>query len=190
MSDSNLRELERRLRASGSIEDEATWLVARVHAGDLGQSNLELAARLGHEAAALATGQGPSARGWIVELSESRDDTMTLRLAETIGHSALEKLPDTPLRQRALGLLRSRAGSLDEPVALSLLRRLHAAGDGASSEEHRRLLRLSAKLIEQVWWAHGLPGLHYPQMTRCLDELREELGLDPDQLLSQIALES
>ncbi|MCA9630804.1 MAG: hypothetical protein KC766_24210 [Myxococcales bacterium] len=51
MTDSQLRELERRFRASGSAEDEAAWLRARVQAGELERSSLELAAYLGSEAA-------------------------------------------------------------------------------------------------------------------------------------------
>jgi hypothetical protein len=40
MTDLNLRELERRSRASGSVEDEAAWLRARVPARKLNQSKL------------------------------------------------------------------------------------------------------------------------------------------------------
>jgi hypothetical protein len=51
MADSNLRSLERAFRASGSVEDEAAWLRARIQAGDLEQSKLGLAAYCGSEAA-------------------------------------------------------------------------------------------------------------------------------------------
>jgi hypothetical protein len=54
MTDSNLRELERRFRTSGSVEDEAAWLLARVRAGELEQSKLNAAAFLEHKAARLA----------------------------------------------------------------------------------------------------------------------------------------
>ena len=47
MSDADLRELGRRWRETGSVEDEAAWLRARVQAGELEQSRLELAASLG-----------------------------------------------------------------------------------------------------------------------------------------------
>lgn len=56
MTDSNLRELERRFRASGSVEEEAAWLRARVQAGELESGKLELAAFLGHQAAQEALG--------------------------------------------------------------------------------------------------------------------------------------
>jgi hypothetical protein len=52
VTDSRLRDLERRHRLTGSVEDEAAWLRARVQAGELEQSKLELAASLGHAAAA------------------------------------------------------------------------------------------------------------------------------------------
>jgi len=54
MSDTDLRGLERRWRETGSVEDEAAWLHARVQAGELEQSRLRLAAYLLHEGARLA----------------------------------------------------------------------------------------------------------------------------------------
>lgn len=63
MSDLGLRELERRFRASGSVEDEAAWLRGRVQAGELEHGKLELAAGVGWPAASLATGVQP-AGGW------------------------------------------------------------------------------------------------------------------------------
>ena len=57
MSDSRLRELERRFRKTGAVEDEAAYLLERVRVGDLAQEKLELAAYCGHEGARLASGQ-------------------------------------------------------------------------------------------------------------------------------------
>ncbi len=54
MSDEKLRELERRFKETGSVEDEAVWLKERVRVGDLTQERLELAAALGAVSAALA----------------------------------------------------------------------------------------------------------------------------------------
>lgn len=56
MSDATLRELERRWKATGSVEDEAAFLLERVRVGDLTRERLELAAHCGHEAASRATG--------------------------------------------------------------------------------------------------------------------------------------
>ncbi len=47
MTDSHLRNLERAFRASGSVEDEAAWLRARVQAGELNEEHVRLAAILG-----------------------------------------------------------------------------------------------------------------------------------------------
>lgn len=51
VSDADFRALERRFRETEAVEDEAAWLRARVHAGELDQRRLELAAYLGHEGA-------------------------------------------------------------------------------------------------------------------------------------------
>jgi hypothetical protein len=48
--DSTLRELERRFAASGSVEDEAAWLRARLRVGELSEDQLRLAAYLGDPA--------------------------------------------------------------------------------------------------------------------------------------------
>lgn len=67
MADRRLRELERRLRASGAVVDEVSLLLERVRAGRLALARLRLAAALGHPAAALAAAaveaSGPTARG-------------------------------------------------------------------------------------------------------------------------------
>ena len=52
--DAILRELERRWQVSGSTEDEASYLGAKVRCGELGRDRLELAAYLGSKASALA----------------------------------------------------------------------------------------------------------------------------------------
>jgi hypothetical protein len=51
MSDEQLRELERRWRETGAVEDEARFLAERARAGRLSRDKLELAAYLGHRAA-------------------------------------------------------------------------------------------------------------------------------------------
>ncbi len=56
MSDEKLRELERRWKESGSVEDESAWLRERVRVGDLAPSKLQLVAELGDPAAQHALG--------------------------------------------------------------------------------------------------------------------------------------
>ncbi len=69
MSDERLREAERRWKESGSVEDEARYLLERVRAGTLTQERLELAAYCGHHAATgvttVSAPVGVSARQWI-----------------------------------------------------------------------------------------------------------------------------
>lgn len=59
MSDSDLRDLERRWRESGSTEDEATLLMAYVRNRDLTRGRLELAALCGNLGAIQAIGAPP-----------------------------------------------------------------------------------------------------------------------------------
>jgi len=53
VTDADLRELERRFRATGSVEDESAWLRARVKAGELEQRQVTLAASFGHQGSEL-----------------------------------------------------------------------------------------------------------------------------------------
>tara|TARA_R110002072_G_scaffold140386_2_gene284620 strand:+ start:207 stop:338 length:132 start_codon:yes stop_codon:yes gene_type:complete len=41
VSDADLRELERRFRETGSVEEEAAWLQERVRAGELTQEHVD-----------------------------------------------------------------------------------------------------------------------------------------------------
>ncbi len=59
MSDEKLRELERRWKGTGAVEDEAAFLLERVRAGELTQERLELAAYCGHQAATAAMAHQP-----------------------------------------------------------------------------------------------------------------------------------
>tara|TARA_R110002072_G_scaffold47901_1_gene131238 strand:- start:2189 stop:2989 length:801 start_codon:yes stop_codon:yes gene_type:complete len=63
MSDEKLRELERRWKETGAVEDEAAFLLERVRAGELTQERLELAAYCRHEGATAATSQPPYSGG-------------------------------------------------------------------------------------------------------------------------------
>lgn len=56
MSDQRSRELERAFRATGSVADEAAWLGARLRAGEVEQTKVELAVFLGSGAARLVIG--------------------------------------------------------------------------------------------------------------------------------------
>jgi len=57
MSDEKLRELERRWRASGRVEDEAAYLAEQVRVGHLTRDHLRLPAYLDHKASQLVLGK-------------------------------------------------------------------------------------------------------------------------------------
>jgi hypothetical protein len=63
VADEAVRELERLFRVSGSVEDEAKWLSARVRAGELAREALATLGFLGHAAALAASGE-PAPQPW------------------------------------------------------------------------------------------------------------------------------
>lgn len=76
MSDERLRSLERRWNESGSVEDEAAYLLERVRGGDLSHKTLITAAYLHGEGARLALGsQAPEIprefQDWVDRLPDS-----------------------------------------------------------------------------------------------------------------------
>ena len=74
VSGADLRELERRWRGTGSVEDEATWLQERVEAGDLSAKRVSLVASLGWPACrrianvAMFPGEGRDLSNWLWEV--------------------------------------------------------------------------------------------------------------------------
>jgi hypothetical protein len=64
MTDERLRELERRWKETGAVDDEARYLAERVRIGDLTNERLELAACCGHRAALLASPQSLEEPSW------------------------------------------------------------------------------------------------------------------------------
>jgi hypothetical protein len=68
MADDRLRELERRWKSSGAVEDEVALLLERMRVGDLEEDRLRLAAHLGHAASRGSLGDGgpdPGVESWI-----------------------------------------------------------------------------------------------------------------------------
>lgn len=62
MTDTRLRQRERKWKETGAVEDEAAYLLERVRVGDLEKERLELAAYCGYGAAGIAlTGELPKA---------------------------------------------------------------------------------------------------------------------------------
>ena len=90
--DQHLRELEAAWHASGSVEDEAAWLLGRVRAGELERSRLELAALCGHRGASIAGGSPGVLTGgfatWVTRLGE-HGQMVCLRAAIGVGSKAL-----------------------------------------------------------------------------------------------------
>jgi hypothetical protein len=75
MSDQKLRDLERRWRETGTVEDEAAYLLERMRVGELSSEKLELAAFCAHEGARRALGSDAPAlptevEAWLIGLRD------------------------------------------------------------------------------------------------------------------------
>ncbi|MBX3467761.1 MAG: hypothetical protein KF878_12830 [Planctomycetes bacterium] len=120
MSDTKLRDLERRWRETGSPDDEAAYLLERVRVGDLTQERLELAAYCGHEGARRGLGiSAPPPTG-----AEKWIQCLTARFGAAVGLRALllllRRVPHNgppALVQEARELLDDGIRALDESAA-------------------------------------------------------------------------
>jgi hypothetical protein len=171
VTDTTLRELERRFRASGSVEDEAAWLRARVRAGELEQDELDLAAYLLNEAARLAVGEeawleltssaktrgnygrsksvGDDIEIWIQAL-EYWDPELSIRAAIAVGADLLP---------RVRGM--ERPGFLSPPGALEVCQRaLEASEDWLVAQTEDRL-----QAVRDLWNQGAMPRLNPWQLA-------------------------
>lgn len=106
--DADLVLLQRRYQESGSVEDEAQWLRARVRSGNLAERRLRIAALLGHPGAVAAAG---------VQLEMPRDGDLLYLLGQRIA-----KLGWLVAARAALG------------VALQLLERARASPEASTQQ--------------------------------------------------------
>ncbi|MBX3465990.1 MAG: hypothetical protein KF878_03700 [Planctomycetes bacterium] len=132
MSDHHLRALARRAAASGSADDQAAWLLARLRAGDLPLPRLRLTAYLGDPAARLVLGDpgrppprtGAEARRWAKGLGGFWRARPARARAAALARACLPALAGAPppLRpgpvRRARGRDRGRPRRADAPPAL------------------------------------------------------------------------
>jgi hypothetical protein len=99
MSDERLREAERRWKESGSVEEEARYLLERVRVGDLTRDRLEFAAYLGHVGAVQALAPRdvePLWNGRSVSLHTlfASDPSLPLRVGHAIANAVVARSED------------------------------------------------------------------------------------------------
>ena len=121
MTEARLRELERRWKQSGALDDEVAYLYERVRAGLVDDAQLDVARRFGSQAAARVLGQpvprSPSdVRGWMREV-EALGDEAQRELLLGAGRACVVRLEgdaEHGSAERFLGGLRALARA-DEP---------------------------------------------------------------------------
>ena len=98
MVDDRLRELERRFRGTGAVEDEAAWLRERLRVGELAPERLDLAADLGHRASQAARGRsaGAPAREELAGILTRRGKEVCARAAVAVVRDAAPALGGAP----------------------------------------------------------------------------------------------
>ena len=129
MTDSELRELERRWREDGDRDAEAALLRARVRAGTLAAPRLRLAAYLGHEAARLALGDAAP------ELGQSGAAVAFCFGLEDYGREAWLRAVWVVMNMHEQHLGERTAATNSRPVAFKI-------------ERHRALLQRGLTLVE------------------------------------------
>jgi hypothetical protein len=109
VTESKLRELERRWKHSGALEDEVVYLRERVRAGLLDGERLELALRFGSEAAGEVLGRAPARlpgalRDWHNAV-EALEEDARVQLCLSAGAACLEHLGGSEEREAGEALL-------------------------------------------------------------------------------------
>jgi len=146
MTDESGRELERRWRETGAVEDEAAWHLARTRSGELPERLLALAAYAGGEAARLALGpDAPEApadlRDWVLGL-DAWGDEVCVRVLLACARLAGGRRPETLAALERL--LREATEQADEDARVAWTR----DADWSLEVDWAELA------AEQAWTAH------------------------------------
>lgn len=104
MTDRRLRQLERRFRETGALEDEAAWLAARVQAGEVSPDRLALASDLKYAAARVAQNRRPAdyvdLKLWPRELHSRWGTEVLVRVSLACARRVCEQIAHEPVRER------------------------------------------------------------------------------------------
>jgi hypothetical protein len=182
MTDSHLRDLERRFRQSGSPDDSAAYLLERVRVGDLAQERLDLAAYCGHEGASVAVGlipRRPPITDVVAHLTHRDRPTAVVGLLEALGQAGIPDELVAPLRAVCLtwasdptvanadecsGVIRTAIGAImqagygDHPARIALVNvMLTPRADEVRGPEHLRLACLQT--VSLLLGEHAREGM-------------------------------
>jgi hypothetical protein len=123
MTDATVRELERRWRETGAVQDEARFLLETVRAGELTRARLALAACVGHPAAKLAVDDRDERPRTFRRLSKVLADRRTVEaldaavliatIIEAHGSDERTKRAATAAALATRGLMRAEAAARD-----------------------------------------------------------------------------
>lgn len=159
MSDAQVRELERRWRATGAPEDQAAWILARVRTGELRIERIELAALCGEAGARAAlvalrgAGADPVASGAIpppedlgrfLQALDARDPLACARAALELARCVVAADPSPGADPEVEAALTAAEAVLVDPSPLRGADAAHAADALRTRAEPRAWAALRA----------------------------------------------
>lgn len=184
MSDERLRQAERLFQETGSVEDEARYLLERVRAGSLNRERLELAAYCGHEASKLAVGgqepeiaagggweaQRDQATAWLLAVPRPFSRRVALICARLVSPAWEEFFPESPVSPASV--LHLADALLDGTDAAAVEERLQREIAALEAEEVRRGY--------EVAWTDGERAIVAARAAvKAARFLHESLDVDP-----------
>lgn len=160
MSDEDLRELERRFRETGSVEDEAAWLLGRLRAGDLEEEQLRLAACCSHEPSRIALGEPPAVEPensfiWSLRLQEV-GPRLLARVSVALCLEAFVALEGHRFHARCLEALRALEAWAANPSP-ELAGRARRLSDRCSWDPFDGSTKRQLAAAELIFWAGRIP---------------------------------
>lgn len=202
MTDAHLRQLERQFRATGTREDEAAWLRARVQAGELDDDRQRLLAYLGRpvpdrEVVAPPSGTPHELGRWVHDLPHrdgARPFPWAVELFGRVGAALARAIPGEELdaAQPAARLLDRWIAAPTDAHAQDVIAHLDDVGRRIEAGRRRgerafnllRVVALAMTPASQRWPEVAVNT--FPALGATL--LAEELGVDPvrDALLGEL----
>jgi hypothetical protein len=177
MSDTRLREQERRWRETGSLQDEAAYLLERIRSGDLDRDRLELAAYCCHPAAMIALEASrppPDLFEWAVGLNRwpmagerAALEACRVAVSESVKHEGPSQFSDE-FFETSLAAIEATACWLECPCD----RHAQEARDAAAAvpAHWTPLASMNARLSAHYLWPEreDLRAVADPQYGRCV----------------------
>jgi len=176
MSDANLRELERRWRETGSVEDEAAWLLQRLRVGELDEERLRLAAYCSHEPSRIALDLRPLAETGSFGLTlrpGGLGRQLLTRVSVDLCLEVLGVLESHRFHGRCLEAIEALEGWIADPSS-SRAGRARRLADRCSWDRHDGSTERQLTVAQLIFWTGRIPLDLWPwaHVAKAAEDLR------------------